>query len=236
MWPTRPGRWYDARVQREVWARLTSPFPSEALAWNVARLLVEGDSVRAQLEPCWAPDAVRARLDQQLGLDGWSYSLSAAGEAGVVCSLTVAGVTRSAAAGGLKSGVPLEQVAQLAFSRCARQFGIAPLLAPQHDSYWVEFDPDSNEPLFLPDGVPLDAGLQAPQAPGAEPVEAPAAARDASSEALAMIEKLVDRLKEKGMGREAAKLVARHHDGSADGARELYGRLRALLLNSEQEE
>jgi hypothetical protein len=49
-----------------------------------------------------------------------------------------------------------------------------------------------------------------------------------------MIERLVDRLKEKGLGREAAKLVARHHGGSADDARELYGRLRALLLESEQ--
>lgn len=228
-------------MQREVWARLTSPFPSEALSWSVARLATEGDGVRAQLEPVWNADAVRRRLDEQVGVGGWSYTLSAAGGAGVVCSLTVGHVTRSAAAGSLTAGVPLEQVAELAFGRCARQFGIAPLVEAEHDSYWVDFDPEAFEPLFLPEAVPLapDARPAPPPAPSgaeqqADQQEAPAAARDASAEALLMIERLVDRLKEKGLGREAAKLVARHHGGSADDARELYGRLRALLLESEQ--
>src|SRR5690554_7332457 len=70
----RDARWYSAGVQHEVWARLTSPFPPEALAWIVAEIEPGGD--RARLEPAWFPDAVRRRLDTELGLEGWSFALS----------------------------------------------------------------------------------------------------------------------------------------------------------------
>jgi len=230
-------------VQREVWARLTSPFSPEALAWNVVELQPDGD--RARLEPAWAPDLVRARLDEQLGLDGWSYALSAAGASGVVCSLTIQGVTRSAAAGAAGGATPLEALAELAFARCARQFGIAPAVAVADDSYWVDFDAESNEPVYFPEPVPAAAGAApaaprqaaaAPEAPGAESPGADAPARqDASSEALAMIERLVDRLKAEGLGKEAAQLVARHHGRTVEEARELYSRLRALLLSKGSE-
>src|SRR5690554_2312492 len=253
----RDARWYSAGVQHEVWARLTSPFPSEALAWIVAE--IEPGGGRARLEPAWFPDAVRRRLDSQLGLEGWSFALSGTGS-GVVCALTFGSVTRSAVAGA-GHGVTLAQLADLAFARCARQFGIAPQVLVTDDSYWVDYDEEAGEPLFQPEAVPAGAGempapapLVAPAAPGSpgplvdapdEPAESGAApvaleegpgstepAREASSEALAMIERLLDRLKAEGLGKEAAKLVARYHGDTAEQARELYGRLSALLEES----
>ncbi len=222
-----------------MWARLTSSFPTEALAWIVAEL--EPGGGLARLEPAWAPAAVRQRLDAELGVPGWSYALSAFGAGGVVCALTVAGVTRSSVAASGDSLVPLEQLADLAFSRCARQFGMAPPVAAQHPSYWVEVDTETLEPLFEPEPVPepvpetaVAAPAAAASAASAAPDASPGRAvseppREASSEALAMIEKLIDRLKAEGKGKEAARLVATHHGDTAEQARELYSRLRALL-------
>lgn len=241
-----------------MWARLTSPFPSEALAWIVAE--IEPGRARARVEPAWFPDAVKARLDAQLELSGWSYTLSGVGAAGLVCSLTVGATTRSAVAGSVE-GLGLERLADLAFSRCARQFGLAPAVAPHHESYWVEYDPEGGEPLYEPEPVP--AAMAAPPGtplsaaptrtvPAPESATQPTAGhqssersddaepelageaerqagREASSEALVMIERLIDRLKAEGLGKEAARLVATHHGGTAEQARELYGRLRALL-------
>lgn len=249
-----------------MWARLTSPFPPEALAWNVVEI-VDGGS-RARLEPAWSPAAVRARFDAQLGVTGWSYSLGAAGAAGVICNLTIQGVTRGAVAAaraiptteaeGAAVGVSVEALAELAFSRCARQFGIAPRVAPRDDSYLVDYDAEAGEPLYAPEPVELEPGDVLPDAAdpagGATPAtaypepspanadaaiatEAPGVGRDAaSSEALAMIERLVDRLKAEGLGKEAARLVAKHHGRSPEEARELYGRLRALLVGKGTDE
>lgn len=232
-----------------MWARLTSPFSPEALAWIVAE--IEPGGARARVEPAWSPDAVKARLDAHLELSGWSYSLSGVGAAGLVCSLTVGGTTRSAVAGSV-AGVGLERLADLAFARCARQFGVAPAVAPHHESYWVDYDPEAGEPLYEPEPVPAEVAAtpfgdlaaaparEHPQSEHAADADRQAdrqadqqadqqADRQASSEALAMIERLIDRLKAEGLGKEAARLVATHHGGTAEQARELYGRLRALL-------
>lgn len=231
-------------MQLEVWARLTSPFPPEALTWIVAELSADGS--RARLEPAWVPEAVRARLDSEIGVEGWSYTLQAAGAAGVVCALTIAGVTRSAAAStsvnpeqvAIRSR--LESTAALAFARCARQFDIRPPVESTDDTYWVDFDPETGESIYDPEPVPirqnLPSILEGLQVERAAPTDSqpatehdPGALRGASNEALAMIEKLIDRLKAEGLGREAAKLVATYHGGSAEDARELYRRLRELL-------
>lgn len=225
-------RCYTAAVQEGVWAKLTVPFPAEALIWSVAE--VERSGERALLEPAWSPQEVRGRLDAELGLAGWSYSLSAAGEMGVLCTLTIGNATRAAAASNPGAGVPLEDVAELAFTRAARQFGLAPDYLSTHDSYWVDYDPEAAQPLYDPDGVEAPAATNsagtAVQGTGAKAPEA--AAQQASNELLAMIERLVDRLRGAGLGKEAAQLVARHHGGSAEQSRELYARLRELLLGA----
>ncbi len=179
--------------------------------------------------------------------------MQAAGVAGVVCTLTIASVSRSAAAA-LRAADPaqpaaprptLEAAADLAFARCARQFGVQPAVAVEHDSYWVDFDPEQSEPIYEPEPVPQAAGVPpilegfevrpaAPLEPAVTTGVAAEAAhegggRGASGEALAMIEKLIDRLKAEGLGKEAAKLVAMHHGDTAEDARELYRRLRELL-------
>ncbi len=62
--------------------------------------------------------------------------------------------------------------------------------------------------------------------------DAGAGAGTARSEGQQAIERLVDRLRSEGLGREAAALVVEHggYGRSAEEARELYRRLRALLL------
>lgn len=207
---------------------------------------LQPDGARARLEPAWSPALVRARLDAELGIEGWSYALSAAGDAGVLCTLTIGGTSRAAAAAAAARSLPLEGVAELAFARCARQFGIAPPVATEAESYWVDFDPEEGEPLYVPEPVPADAGgapapveSVAPEATAGSGGAAPtgeSVEREASSEALATIERLVERLKSEGKGKEAARLVARYHGSSAEEARELYRHLRALLLGGEGEE
>lgn len=224
-------------MQHEVWARLTSPFSSEALAWIVAE--IEPGAGRARVEPAWSSQAVSERLDQQLGRGGWSFALSSVGAAGVIGALSIGSTTRSAALGA-ERGVPLEQLAELAFARCAQQFGITPSFELEHETYWVDYDSEAKQAVYDPEPVLKQAHQQGVEPPfedrRAQPAQdrdaggAPAdAEREASSEALAMIERLIDRLKAEGLGKEAARLVATHHGATAEQARELYTRLRALL-------
>lgn len=214
------------------------------MAWFIAE--VEPGGARARLEPGWATAEIARRLDAEVGVGGWSHALEGAGGAGIVCTLTIEGASRGAVAGGLGERARLEGLAELAFTRAARRFGIAPAVMAVHDSYWVDFDEEARQPLYEPEPVPAEE--QAPltpsgHAPAADSLEGapneaeggegePAPGGGAPTELLAMIERLVDRLREAGLGKEAAQLVARHHGGGPEEARELYGRLRKLLLSS----
>lgn len=239
-------------MQRDQWALLAAPFPPEALTWGVAELAADN---RALLEPRWSAAALRQRFDEILGVAGWSYQLIPASGRALICNLTISGVSRAAvaevrlvpAAGEEEQRVTAGSVtdlADLALARAAAQFGVAPKLEADPEEYWVDFDPESGEALFLPvatlvakpDGGALtDAD---PEGPAVASAEGKATAREgavaegAVTEGQAVIQRLIDRLNAEGLGKEAAKLVVEYHGygRTPQEARELYGRLRALLV------
>ena len=241
-------------MQGAEWARLSHPFPAEAFGWHVVEL--SSDRVQARLAPYLATTAVSARLDATCGPAGWSFQLSPLGPDALVCNLTVAGVTRAAvaqAAAGLgepetSPRVRPTMLAEIALSNCMVLFGA---VLPTADDDWVDYDPDAAVPLYTP--VPLTAGPDAarlgevplvapapdagaPLAPA--PASVPAApelsesAEERRPDGHLAIDRLIERLKSEGLGKEAAKLVVAHHGygRTPEEGRELYRKLRELLL------
>ncbi|HRQ11676.1 MAG TPA: hypothetical protein PLG36_11670 [Trueperaceae bacterium] len=248
-------------MQPEAGASLTMPMAPEALRWHVA----EFDSVgRARLEAYADREAVVRRLDQAYGAEGWSFTLAPLGAAALVGNLTLSGVTRADVVNA--AGVNPESAAEVVLARCAALFGLRLPYATNDPSYWVDYDPEAQVPLYepepvgvahLPEGLPSvgrPATGQTAQAatsgsaqggigvgaatapPDDETLSADATQRLAGVAVVQnsgheVIERLVERLKAAGQGREAARLVVRYngYGSTAEESRELYGRLRALL-------
>lgn len=258
-------------MRRDEWARLAAPFPPQALEWRVARLDPEGSTGR--LEPVLDEDAVTLRLNETLGVEGWSKRLTPLGADAVVCELELLGVRKSAVARSFAGRVDAQRVCAWAFGRAAELFGMRP---PDAEGAWVDIDTETVEPLYLPEvaaaheqpGARPSVGrrhgaavaeVPAPEtvapetvapetvaaesgAPGTEASgpEAPAAGEDPDpalpsgprSEGQQAIERLVDRLRAEGLGRQAAGLVVAHggYGRTPEEARRLYRELRELLL------
>jgi len=221
-----------------VWALLSEPFSRAATAWRVVE--VADDLQSARLERFITAEAIAARLDDAVGAGRWSYQLLPLGERALVCNLTVDGAGRSAVASAIAAPVPLDadDLAARALAAAAALFGMraAAGSAPSSPA-WVDFDAERGTPLYLPedeDAGPADVvGVTAPErSPVLERSEAPGGgAKPAGHE---VIERLLDRLREEGLGKEAARLVVTHGGYGRDQAeaRELYGKLRALLKGS----
>lgn len=192
---------------------------------------------------------------------GWSFTLAPLGPTALVGNLTLHGVTRAALTSVLVDDVA--GTADLALARCAAGFGLELPFEPTDPSYWVDYDPEAREPLYYPDPVPAQvrigvaghagssAGAWSPPSAAAQRgedeaavVATPPVADEAAAEAALervsptsagheVIERLIDRLKELGLGREAAQLVVKYqgYGRTPQESRELYGRLRALLRN-----
>jgi hypothetical protein len=171
----------------------------------------------------------------------------------VVCELALLGIHKSAVARSFAGTLPMDRVAGWALGRAAGLFGMRPVTA---SGAWVDFDLEAGEPVVepevepefgsevgpgtMPDGpvraapegwVEDGAADREQQAGGASDGEA-VEAGEARSEGQQVIERLVDRLRAEGLGREAAALVVEHggYGRTAEEARELYRRLRSLLL------
>jgi len=212
----------------------------------------------ARLEPVLTAEALRARLDGVLGVDGWSNRFLPFG-ASLICELILDGVTKSVVASAPAAGASAERLAQRALTAAAAHFGLYP---PADDAtpYWVDFDPEAGEPLYLPEPLPraaaadarasepgtddgqvgrgpADAAPSAPVVTAEATAGAPATAaglqpvEGAKPEGREVIERLVERLKAGGRGREVAALVVEYggYGRTPEEARELYRRLRELL-------
>ena len=250
------GAWYPPRVSDAPWTRLAAAFRVSDVAWTVVAMEEPGDA--AVVTPRLRPEAIRGRLDEACGLEGWSLAFEPFAGGAVGCTLSIGQVRKSAVVDASPLGAAA--TADAALADAAALFGLVPPVA-RHEQR-VAFDPEARVPLHEPafdaidaiDAIePGEAGVQV--GTGAEP--AAVAAREAASavqagdalgaadlqaegerarglspEALRMIDRLVDRLKQQGHGLAAARLLNRYggYGKDAAAARELYGELRALLV------
>ena len=154
-----------------------------------------------------------------------------------------------------------DAVTGAAWTAAAEAFGVA-LPVVVLDDGWVDADPESGEGLHLPEhAAPPDAGAgarpashddaSASPAPSRPPSQAPSAdaapARDAAGgqgapseqggeaakpDGHQVIDRLVERLRQEGLGAEAARLVTSYggYGRDPETSRELYTKLRALLV------
>jgi len=223
----------------DFWALLAEPFSRSSCTWRVVE--VADDLQTARLARTLSRAAIAARLDGAVGPTDWSFQLLPLGERSLVCNLSVAGVGRSGTATAAR-GLPRFDVTLLseyALAAAAEQFGMSP---GGKVCAWVDFDAEAGEPLYLPsedevavgdgelsavNGSPEDGRGPAPEPQPAAP--GPAAKRAGHE----VVERLLDRLREEGLGKEAARLVVAHagYGRTQAEARELYGKLRALLLS-----
>lgn len=227
---------YTKRVDSPPWDSLAAPFFPSELSWRVVRLSPDGRS--AQVRPQLSAHALISRFDAVLGVGGWSHTLAPLGERGLVCTLSVAGVQKAALAP-YAEHADLADTAADALAAAAAFFGLRPTLE-LGELPWVDYDPEQRQILYEPelpevtgvtgeDRVAPVGGDVAPSEPPPEPPAAPLPTKSAGQQA---IDKLVDRLKAEGRGLQAAKLLNRYGGYGSDSgaARELYARLRELLL------
>ncbi len=232
------------------WTRLAAAFRVSDVAWAVVAVEEPGDA--AIVTPRLRSEALRARLDEGCGLEGWSLELQPFAEGAVGCTLSIAQVRKSAVVDATPLGAAA--TADAAFADAAALFGLVPPLATQ--ARRVAFDPEARVPLHEPalddldateDGGRVETGAERAAAVPREAARPTGAeeglgaadlqvegvrARGLSPEALAMIDRLVERLKQEGHGLAAARLLNRYggYGKDAAAARELYGELRSLLV------
>ncbi len=213
-------------MQPPPWDALTAPFAATDLNWRIVRLA--SDKLSAQVRPHLRAAALAARLDAVLGREGWSHTFVALGERGLACTLSLGGAQKSAAVA-YTAHTGVAEAAEDALAAAAAFFGLQSSLSLA-ELPWVDYDAEGGQILYEPDlsGASVaDATPPAAEEPPAPP--APPAPKSAGQQA---IDKLVDRLKAEGKGLQAARLLNTYggYGGDPSAARELYARLRDLLL------
>lgn len=210
-------------MSNEPWNHLAVAFSEGDVEWRVVALSPEGNE--ATVRPQLRFDAVLRRLDETLSLAGWSSRYRAMGEA-ISCELTIGTVTKSAVAE--SAHVDKSTASRDAFVYAAELFGLVPPVNTT-ENYHVDYDPETKTPLFEPE-VAKSAGRPEPVSSPTQPSEE--APKSAGQQA---IDKLVERLEGQGMGKEVAKLIVNYggYGQNPEAARELYSKLRALLVGQE---
>lgn len=219
----------------DVWDILNEPFPPEELQWRIEAL--SKDKRQALVTPYVDASAVLDRLDEVVGTQGWqdSYQVlhtpppGAGGTYAVKCRLTVMDVSKE----DVGEGDSLKAAFADALARAAAKFGVGRYL--YQDKQWVDHDPDTGQ--FNPPRVEVGAPVYRGR-PAGVPASAPEAHRastpptaEAKPEPQELIDRLIERLKEAGLGRQAAQIVMKYggYGKQPDETRKLYGELRALL-------
>ncbi len=131
----------------------------------------------------------------------------------VKCRLTVLEVTKE----DVGEGDSLKAAFSDALKRAAVKFGVGRYLY-RLEKQWVDYDPEKGR--FTPPSS-RRGGEGLPETPPEE--EKP--------EAYRLIDQLLERLKEKGLGKEAARIITRYggYGKTPEETRSLYGELRKLL-------
>jgi len=203
---------------REVLDALAAPFPLEALGAKPAASNKDKTSVLAVAYV--DARAVVDRLNTVVPLWEDRYTILATpqkeGDPYVVeCTLIIypspggEGISRS----DVGEGETLKAAYSDALKRAAVKFGVGRYLY-RLEKQWVDYDPEKGR--FTPPKLPETE-------PEAEGEEKPEAHR--------LIDQLLERLKEKGLGKEAAQIVNKYggYGKTPEETRKLYGELRNLL-------
>lgn len=251
-----PGRaglpWYPPRVSDALWTRLAAPFPVPSVTWDVVS--VDPGADEALVVPRLRRVAIVERLDELCGVAGWSVSYTPFADGAVGCFVQVGEVRKAAVVDARVEGPAT--TADAALAACAALLGLTAPVAGR--ARRVAFDAEAGVVLHEPDlaedlaegpgmGITEPSGASgSAEAAGGDGVAVPddaletvgLGARRPSSEARAMIDRLVERLRASGRGLEVARLVARHggYGEDAEAARALYGALRALLKRAAADE
>lgn len=246
-------------MNSDGWDSLAQPFPPGEVQWRVETL--SRDKRRALVVPYVDARTVLDRLDEVLGSEGWQDSyqvlLAEGGNYAVKCRLSLVMPHSGPASAGTQLEVSKEDVGEgdslkAAFSdalkRAAVKFGIGRYLY-RLDKQWVDYDPES-EAFEAPrlEGGRAVAGSpsleprepvreQTQEAnPGSTPPSPPQPGTHPPSpqskpEPQELIDRLMERLKESGMGKQAAQVITKYggYGKTPDETRRLYGELRALL-------
>jgi hypothetical protein len=208
-------------VSNESLAELSAPFTEADIEWRVVAVLPEGHE--ANVRPQLRFESVRQRLDDSLGVAGWSCRYQALGEA-VACEIVVGNVSKSAVAESLH--VDKSTASKDAFVYAAELYGMLSGL-DRFRSYQVDYDAETKTALFDPETL-----LGAEPSPARLESSAPPLQETPKSAGQQAIDKLVERLEQQGKGKDVAKLIVKYggYGQNPDAARELYSKLRALLV------
>lgn len=208
----------------EVWRKLAEPFPRGEVQWRIEAL--SRDKKRALVVPYVDARTVLDRLDKVVGPEGWhdAYEVLADAERAVKdergerqervvevkCRLTVLGVTKE----DVGEGDSLKAAFSDALKRAAVKFGVGRYLY-RLEKQWVDYDPEKGR--FTPPSLPEGEGE--------------ASEEEEKPEAYRLIDQLLERLKEKGLGKEAARIITKYggYGKTPEETRRLYGELRSLL-------
>jgi len=198
----------------DVWDMLSEPFPSEDVEWRVEALTK--DKRGALVAPYVQYKALLNRLDDVVGPQGWQDSyevLQAAGFYAVKCWLTIMDISKE----DVGEGDGLKSAFAEALVRAALKFGIGRFL-DELEPQWVDYDPASGRhSMPMLEARPPQQGFESPSEAKPEPQE--------------LIDRLIERLRQAGLGRQAARIVTKYggYGKHPEETRKLYGELRALL-------
>lgn len=210
----------------DVWDMLSEPFAPEELQWRVEAL--SKDKRKALIAPYVRHSAVLERLDEVAGVQGWqdSYQVlqipaQTEGVFAVKCRLTIMDTAKE----DVGEGSSLKAAFAEALVRAAAKFGIG-----RYPHQWVDYDPVGEK--FIPpqlDGMgedyqQLDLEVRPPQ-------PLPTSQSEAKPEPQELIDRLIERLRQAGLGKQAAIIVMKYggYGKHPEETRKLYGELRALL-------
>ncbi|MCA9835596.1 MAG: hypothetical protein KC422_01715 [Trueperaceae bacterium] len=210
-------------MQESLWSQLRFPFPPEALEWRIVEL--SQDSRQARVRPQVRTAAVTERLNQLLGQENWSQKFLPVEGRAIICELQIAETCKAAVASFKYDWQDAVSAAYDAFVYAAEAFGMLP--GPAIDKlYWVDYDYENQTILYEPE-ITASAEFV--------PVE-PLPVKQDKPEGQQAIDRLVDRLRQDGLGLEAAKLLVSYggYGQNPEAARELYSKLRALLVQGVQ--
>lgn len=206
------------------WHKLAEPFALGEVSWRVESL--SKDKREALVVPVVELETVLERLDDVLGVQGWqdSYEVIASGVdiAMVKCRLNIGGIGKE----DVGEGENLKAAFADALKRAALKFGVGRyLLGEQH---WVAHDPETGG---FSDPTAEETAASSPSNPEAEPTSV---ADPPKPEPQELIDRLIERLKENGLGKQAALIVTKYggYGKNTDDTRKLYSELRALLKGS----